>query len=68
MEKRDSHFIYAIVTPFFCAFVAAVYAHADFAKNGIASPDIWIASTLFAFFVFVPVYFICMTIYLWRFT
>jgi len=68
MEKRDSNFIYAIATPFFVALVAGIYAYTEFARNGITSPDIWIASLIATFLVFVVVYMICMTIYLWRFT
>lgn len=68
MEKRDRHFIYACVTPFGAAVVAAIYAYIDFARNGITSPNIWVGTFLATFLVFVVVYFISMTIYLWRFT
>ena len=67
MEKRDSNFIYAKVTSFFVALVVGIYAYTEFARNGITSPDIWIASALATFLVFVAAYTICMTIYLWRF-
>ena len=68
MERRDRNFIYALVTPALVAFAAAIFAYLDFAKNGIISPNIWIGTFLAGFLVFVVVYFISMTVYLWRFT
>lgn len=68
MEKRDRHFICAVATTFFVAFAAAIYAHADFARNGITPPGIWIATVIVGLFAFAIVHVICMTIYLWRFT
>lgn len=68
MEKSDRNFIYAVVTTFFVAVGAARYAHADFARNGIISPDIWIATFIVALFVYAFAHVICMSIYLLRFT
>lgn len=68
MDKSDRNLICAIATPVFVALVAGVYAYADFARNGITSPSIWLGTFFAAFFVFVLVYCISMTIFLWRFT
>jgi hypothetical protein len=66
--NSDQGYIAAITTPFVFAGIAAIYSYLDFASNGITSPSIWVATFLAAFFTFVIVFFICMAIFVWRYT
>jgi hypothetical protein len=66
--NSDQGFLAAIAISFVSAGLAAIYSYFDFASNGITSPSIWVATFLAAFFTFVIVYFICMTIFIWGYT
>jgi hypothetical protein len=66
--NSNQGFLAAIAIPFVFACLAAIYFYLDFACNGITYPTIWVATFLAAFFTFVILYFICMTIFILRYT